>query len=80
MSVGAYQVFGLSGWAPLIRRWAVNRMNAVYEVTPTVATYYIVNTNGSTDDYNTVKVMMTVKPPGHLFSDHPLLSDQLSKS
>ena len=29
----------------------------VYEVTPTVVTYYVVKTNGSTDDYNTVNVM-----------------------
>ena len=76
MGVGSYQVFGLSGWA-LIRRWAVNRINAVYEVTSTVATYYIVKTNGSTDDYNAMKVMITVKPRGHLFNDHPLLSAQL---
>ena len=74
----AYQLFGLSRWA-LIRRWAVNRINAVYEVTPTVATYYIVKTNESTDDYNKVKVMITVKSRGHLFSDHPLLSALLSK-
>ena len=54
--MGAYQVFGPLGWA-LIRRWEVNRINAVCEVTPTVVTYYIVKTNGSTVAYNTVKVM-----------------------
>ena len=38
--VGAYQVFGLLGWA-LNRRWAVNRINVIYEVTTTVVTLHI---------------------------------------
>ena len=56
MEAGANQVFGLLGWA-LIRRWEVNRINVVHEVTPTVVTYYLVKTNGSNDDYSTVNVM-----------------------